>query len=229
MIVLYRISDSSNTTKVKFSHATKKHCLENFLQHFSSASINIYADKVKPDTLEWLNTLGCNVIQTNSKSNSDSFLNVLNRAIELPHDESVYFVEDDYLHLANSYLVLQEGLQIADYVSLYDHPDKYISENMGGNPLVDSDGGEITKVYLSKTTHWKLTNSTTMTFAAKVSTLVQDYKIWKSFCQTNIPNDFAAFIHLRNETGRSLITPIPSYSTHCETKWASPLIDWTTI
>lgn len=228
MIVLYRISDGSNASKVKLPNATKRHCLENFLTEFPSEIVHLYADKVKPETLEWLKSLGCRVTETSSKGNSLSFLNVVEEALKLPDSETVYFVEDDYLHLPNSFTVLEEGLRMADYVSLYDHPDKYLPRQLGGNPFVEYDGGEVTKVYLSKTAHWKLTNSTTMTFATKVSILREDYEVWKRHCQDNIPHDFDAFIELR-EKGRSLITPIPGYSTHCETKWTSPLTDWDTI
>jgi transaldolase len=40
----------------------------------------------------------------------------------------------------------EEGLDISDYVSGYDHPDKYIDSDQGGdNPFI-KDGGEITRV-----------------------------------------------------------------------------------
>ena len=61
-----------------------------------------------------------------------------------------YFVENDYLHHSNARNILLEGFTVgADYVSLYDHPDKYLNANEGGNPFIE-DGGEVTKVYLSK-------------------------------------------------------------------------------
>jgi hypothetical protein len=36
------------------------------------------------------------------------------------------------------------------------------------------------------------------------------------------------FLDLRDK-GRSLITPLPGYSTHGETAWLTPLIDWSKI
>jgi hypothetical protein len=42
------------------------------------------------------------------------------------------------------------------------------------------------------------------------------------------PYDFDMFIELR-ENNELLITPIPGYSTHGETLWLCPLIDWSKI
>jgi hypothetical protein len=165
------------------------------------------------------------VERTSSVSNAASFLHVLNVAVTFDDAESVYFLEDDYLHRPRADTVLLEGLGRADYVSLYDHADKYIA---GGNPFVDDDGGEITKVYITASSHWKLTNSTTMTFASHVHTIREDYAIWQSACAGHVPTDFDTFITLRNNQ-RSLITPIPGYATHCEKQWLAPFTDWTTI
>lgn len=227
MKVLYRISDGSYK-KERFTHATKKGCLENFLKHFPSEEITIYADNVKDETYDWIMSYGMDVVRTNGGSSAAGFRIVFDEALKLPENEVVYFVEDDYLHLQNSRSILLEGLERSHYVSLYDHMDKYIPANMGGNPFIDDDAAEVTKVLLTKTTHWKLTNSTTMTFAVKVSTLKEDEGIWRKYTSGTYPNDFKCFLELR-EMGRTLITPIPGYSTHCEPRWAAPLIDWNSV
>ena len=41
------------------------------------------------------------------------------------------------------------------------------------------------------------------------------------------PNDFQMFFDLRNK-GRQLISSIPGYATHGETKWLAPLTNWET-
>lgn len=227
MKIYYRISDGEDKSKVKF--ATKQRCLENFLRVFPNHEIVVYADNVSDVTYEWLLAMqtGFNwkLKRTNGGSSAAGFRICLEDAMRLPDDEIIYFVEEDYLHLTNSYNVILEGLEHADYVSLYDHPDKYIPYNLGGNPEIGDDGAELTKVFLSKSTHWKITNSTTMTFATSVRTLRADYEIWKIGSGGRIPEDYMTFMALRG-MGRSLATPIPSYSTHCETKWIAPLIDW---
>ena len=115
----------------------------------------------------------------------------------------------------------------ASFVSLYDHPDKYLSPQQGGNPYCEG-AAEDTRVYLTKSTHWKVTNSTTMTFAAKVSTLKQVERILRKHTQGSYPDDFKMFLELREE-GELLITPLPGYSTHGEAAWLTPLVDWSKV
>jgi glycosyltransferase involved in cell wall biosynthesis len=227
MKIFYRLSDGSYK-KERFIHATKKGCLENFLKRFPKEEIIIYADNVKDETFQWLQEYNCQLIRTNGGSSAAGFRIVLQDALNLSDDEIVYFVEDDYLHLPNSREILLEGLQRVDYVTLYDHIDKYIPANMGGNPFIDNGGGEETRIFLTKNRHWKLTNSTTMTFATTVKVLREDASTWLSYTVGTYPRDFDCFIELRNK-GRTLASPIPSLSTHCEPRWAAPLIDWTTV
>ena len=149
-------------------------------------------------------------------------------ALKLKDNEIVYFLENDYLHKPNSQKIIREGLKTgAAFVSLYDHPDKYLSPENGGNPYC-AGGAEDTRVYLTESTHWKITNSTTMTFAAKVSTLRENEKILRKHTSTTHPNDFGMFMELR-ESNKLLITPLPGYATHGETAWLSPLTDWSKI
>ncbi len=110
---------------------------------------------------------------------------------------------------------------------MYDHPDKYLDPSLGGNPYC-AGGAEDTRVYLTESCHWKITNSTTMTFAAKVSTLKRVESILREYTSGTHPNDFQMFLKLR-EVGELLVTPLPGYATHGETAWLSPLTDWSKI
>lgn len=227
MKVFYRISENHNSFKRKLPNATKQHCLENFLEQFPHEEVEIYTDGISGEMQVWLETVGCKLHPVGINGNSGSFLYVLSIVSTLDDNELVYFVEDDYLHLPKARQVLLEGLRVADYVTLYDHPDKYMDPANGGNPFIEN-GGEITRVVLTHSTHWKLTNSTTMTFAAKASTIKEDMELWKACCASNIPADFRTFTELRNK-GRALISPIPGYSTHCEIPWLAPLHNWYVI
>lgn len=227
MKVLYRISDGL-TKPNKFPHASKRHCLENFLEHFPTEEVIIYADNVQDDSYAWIQSLGCQTYRTHGGSSAAGFRIVFEAALEFDDSDIIYFVEDDYLHLPNSRTVLLEGLHRADYVSLYDHLDKYLLPAYGGNPFIGEDSAEETKVFLTNHSHWKLTNSTTMTFASTVRVLREDADVWRQHSTGICPRDFQAFLDLR-EKGRTLVTPMPGYSTHCDPEYPSPLIDWSTV
>ena len=139
-------------------------------------------------------------------------------------------MENDYLHRPGSENILVEGIDLgAEYLSLYDHPDKYIPASRGGNPQIDDDGGEYTKLFLSKSCHWKITNSTTMTFASTVRVLKEDEEVLRKWTNRgHYPDDYKMFLELR-EKNRILVTSVPGYSTHGETAWLSPLTDWSKI
>jgi len=229
---LYRISDGGYD-KVKLEHASKLHCLRNFLSVFGSTDIVVFADRCTPATLDGVKSLGVWCVETSAGSSAGSWRRVATFARKnLSATDYVYFLEDDYLHLPGAAEVLREGLQIADYVTLYDHPDKYIDLSRGGNP-VGREQGELTRVLLTASTHWKLTNSTTMTFACRLSTLSSDWPIWWWFTLGRHPHDFKSFRLLTRGRPfgrrRRLISPLPGLSTHIEKAWLSPRTDWTRI
>jgi hypothetical protein len=226
MKLIYRISDSGYN-KIKPNYINNENCLKNFVYVFGNSDIQIIADNCSEDTLKMIKKyVHPNRIKTVSVGHGAGTFNLaLTEALQYDKNEVVYFIENDYLHKPNADKILIEGIGLgSDYVSLYDHPDKYID---GANPEVEG-GGELTKVFLSKSCHWKLTNSTTMTFASTVKTLREDETILRSFTQGSYPRDFEMFLALRDK-GRSLITPLPGYSTHGETAWLTPLTNWNTI
>lgn len=224
MIIYYRISGSQKTKLGQFSDW--KRCLINFQDVFVKQNYcNFIADNV-PDDMEqqiFNLTVAYDSCHCTDLGNSASFRYALGLALEKKDDEIIYFVEDDYLHRPNSDLIIQEGLEIADYVTLYDHADKYMEYYTR-----NSWGGEPTKVLLTKSTHWKQVSSTCMTFAAKVKTLREDCDIIYNHLRGAVPEDWAMFIAL-GVKGRKLINPIPGYATHCITEYQSPLINWENV
>jgi hypothetical protein len=230
MKIIYRISDAGYN-KVKPLYINNKNCLKNSLQVFPQKDIDwlIIIDNCSQDTQNMIWNYYDGETQNVSIGHGAGTFNLaLDHAIALQDDEIVYFLENDYLHKPNSDKILQEGFELgASFVSLYDHPDKYIDPNQGGNPYCGG-GAEDTRVYLTDSCHWKITNSTTMTFAAKVSTLKRTESILRKHTQGSYPDDFKMFLELR-EQNELLITSIPGYSTHGETAWLSPLTDWSKI
>ena len=224
MKIYYRISDKGRRIG-KPIFINIENCLRNFCEHFDPIDITIIADNCEDVTIEMIKKhIHVDNIKRTSLGNSGAFLFAAKQAIEGNTDDTiVYLVEDDYLHLKDSEQLLNEGFVYGDYVSLYDHPDKYLD---GGkpNPYVFG-GGEETKVLLTKSTHWNYTNSTTMTFATNVNTLRKDMEVLTQYCQNNIPDDFRMFCDLLR-SGRKLVTSIPGRSTHGQLPWFCPLIEW---
>ena len=218
MKILYRISDGGNP-KYKPDYVTKRGCFLHFLKRFEGYDIYVIADNVSDDTYLFLQQHATNVIRT-SLGNKGAFMYAIDYAIQhFDTEEKVYLAEDDYVYTQKAPRVLEEGLDIADYCSGYDHPDKYINYNDGGpNPFIH-DGGETTRVMLTQSTHWKITNSFCLTFGAKVSTLQKDYEVFK-----HGTNNFGMFCELNSY--RRLVSCIPSVSTHGEVQWLAKLIDW---
>ncbi len=229
MRIIYRISDAGYN-KVKPDYINNENCLANATKEFDDAMWSVIADNVSEDTNNMIQkyvTRDC-ILYTEKGNGAATFNIALDEALTYDDDEIIYFIENDYLHKPCSQKIIQEAFELgASFVSLYDHPDKYIGPDKGGNPYCEG-GAEDTRVYLTDSCHWKITNSTTMTFAAKVSTLKRTEEILRKHTNTTHPNDFIMFLELR-EKNELLITPLPGYSTHGETAWLSPLTNWEKI
>lgn len=200
MKLYYRISDSSYN-KPKLIGATKKACLINFVKcfhkvifngptyHSNKLPLTIIADNCNEETLDFLNQLDMPVIRTNY-GNAGSLIHSLKIAISesLVDEEIVYFCEDDYLHLPKSPLLLEEGIKRSDYITLYDHPDKYRFEYSGG---------EFSKVIKTNSSHWRYTVSTCMTFGTTIGKLKEDISIWEKHTEGSHPHDHHIFSELK--------------------------------
>jgi hypothetical protein len=261
LYIYYRISDKGNP-KPKLPYADKFACLKNALAVFGTESFHIIADNCSPKTIayiaEFSTTGGGGVtFEETSLGNAASFVYMIEKLIA-NHDagDLAYLIEDDYIHRPESKKALLEGLAIADYVTLYDHPDKYCLEESGDNPF-NYKSLQKTRLYTTKSLHWRETNSSTMTFACNVKTLKEDYAVWKKFCgRGKTPKDMHAFMTitqnnfsdmlsfflrgkkrrgefkimlqnwLRRKKPKKLISAIPAYATHTDVKYLAPFVDW---
>ena len=231
MKIIYRISDTGYN-KVKPDYINNENCLKNALTIFpwTKYDWSIIADNISEETNDMIQKYiprdHINYISVGH--GAGTFNLALDEALQSSDDEIIYFIENDYLHKQGSPEIIKEGFDLGvSFVALYDHPEKYLDPKSGGNPYCEG-GAEDTRVYLTDSCHWKITNSTTMTFASKVSTLKQTKDILKKHTSGTHPNDFRMFIELR-ENNHLLITPLPGYATHGETAWLSPLTDWSKI
>jgi hypothetical protein len=225
--IIYRISDAGYK-KDKPEYINNKNCLENASKVFQTdCHWTIIADNVSSETKFMIESYQSNIDYVSIGNGAGTFNLALDKALKLNNQDVVYFIENDYLHLRNSDQAIIDGLQFSDYVTLYDHPDKYVEPQNGGNPYCQG-GAENTRLYCGKVSHWKITNSTTMTFASTVATLKKDESILRKWTSEEHPHDFQMFLNL-NQEGRRLVSPVPSYSTHGESICLSPLINWDSV
>jgi hypothetical protein len=158
----------------------------------------------------------------------------------LTDNDVVYFLEDDYLHVPGAFAKIFEVVESnrAQYATGYDHPDKYgtfdptSSTFKSPNPFIDPTSGSemATEVMLINGHHWKKTHSTTMTFATKIKTLKADFDdAIGPFVGGSHPEDFDMWTAIELVQKKKLVSPIPSLSTHGETAWLAPCVDWKTI
>jgi hypothetical protein len=218
MHLFYRISDKSYT-KPKMPGATKEVCLKNFLSCFADLiftdevinkgkrpPITILADNCTRATMKIVNDTGLPVMEI-QLGNAGSAFRAIELAVDtLDNDEIVYFSEDDYLHTGKAVPLIEDGLKHSDYVTLYDHPDKYTTQY---------GGGETSRVVMTRNSHFRYTISTCMTFGTRVKTLIEDMDIWKKWTSEDHPYDHEIFNDLRAKS-RSLILPIPGAACHMD-------------
>lgn len=229
MKIIYRISDAGYK-KEKPDYINNETCLKNATKVFEDEDWSIIADNISTETNDMIQKYKSrdHIYYASVGHGAGTFNLALNEALTYNDDDIVYFIENDYLHKPDAVKILNEGFELgASFVALYDHPDKYLDPSKGGNPYCEG-GGEDTRVYLTDSCHWKITNSTTMTFSAKVSTLKRVESILRKHTSGTHPNDFQMFLELR-QLGELLITPLPGYATHGESAWLSPLTDWSKI
>ncbi len=225
LVILYRISDAGYN-KVKPAYIHNENCLRNATTVFppSRCPWQVIADNCSEETLRMIFKYipADRVRQVSIGHGAGTFNLAYDLALEYRDEDSIYFLENDYLHTADAMEVLREGLKVSrdcEYISLYDHPDKY-------NPSHRVKSlDEKTTVFLSPSRHWKITSSTTMTFAARVETLKRDEGIFRRWTKGRHPYDFRIFMNLRLQK-RRLLTPLPAASTHGETAHLSPLVNW---
>lgn len=218
------IFSSVSQHKKRFSYFSREACYFNLLETIDSerANLTFFLDTAKGLKADHFLAQEEKhpVIEVQSGSEAASFVHLLEyiSKLDLHPDTLIYIVEDDYIHRKGWLDILIEGFQIedAEYVTLYDHRDKY-----NAYPKLHS------KIFATQSSHWRSTPSTTNTFATRFQTLLRDLPIHRKFsAKREISADHDKFVYLQKKRGSMLISALPGWSTHAEPDFSSPCVDW---
>ena len=217
---------------------TPRNQLLNFISVFGTNDLLCFADNVSQDSLTWLKDIitPSQIQQTDFNSSLKAFqyvLQLLGNDSTTDRNCIVYFIDGFVVHSPISPICIKEGIQLADYITLLDSPDKYINSGSVLNQTVGGSliwgNGEWTRLIFTAHTHWKFTYCTTLTIAAKMSTLVSDTPIFNGI------SDFDRFPLLQKlwislqKAGRTLISSVPGGATMSYAAYISPVVDWPQI
>lgn len=209
--------------KKRFSGFSYEGCYQNLLAvtDFSRAELTLIYDRAKGARQGHFLQKESNfpVEEIEAGTEAASFLAMLEivQKKRFSPETICYFVEDDYLHRPGWQDVLLEAFSLpeVDYVTLYDHKDKY-----------QNYPDLLSKVFVGSTCHFRTTPSTTNTFAMRYQTLLNDLSVHESYSTgISITKDHEKFCALK-EKGRTLVSSIPGFSTHVDVELFSPCIDW---
>ncbi|MBK9443374.1 MAG: hypothetical protein IPN53_19615 [Comamonadaceae bacterium] len=141
-------------------------------------------------------------------------LNFIYRS-NIPDSDLVYMLENDYMHQSgwvSKLFELYDSEIVKDYVSLYDHRDKYFL------PMYE---GLQARLFHTDSHHWRTSPSSCGSYISQLFRFRSDYDI----LQLGLP-DYFFFNELIDNRQRVLLTPIPGLSTHCMEGYLSPAVDW---
>jgi hypothetical protein len=136
-------------------------------------------------------------------------------------NDLIYILENDYLHVddwVNKILDIFQTFEGLNYISLYDHGDKYFHPNYDNL---------VSKIFVSNYHHWRTIMSTCGSYITIKKIFDEDYN---DHIGITVPiGDHNKWIFLSENKGRFILTPIPGLSTHCMEGLMSPTINWKQI
>ncbi len=207
---------------------SKAVCLDSLEAELAPGELVVLYDgapETLPDNLRALAERGHRVVVCNCGSDRLSMRVATDVVLQtgLSDTTVVYFVEDDHLHRPGWRAVLMEAFEhkVSDYVTLYDHADKYDTSMY---PALH------TTLRTTPLAHWRAVPSTVNTCAMTMATFKRDLPIHQQYLDLPIRRflDHDRFLHLKR-TGATLSSCLPGWSTHCHEPYVSPCVDWARI
>ena len=231
--ILYsHYNTQDNDGKYRPSWFSYEKCFQNFnkttqLHHPNSVDLHIIYDTTRGGIEQnWLNKYKNNPItihEITGGSNGGAAKEMYKIAKELSEDmedgDLFYFMENDYLHVngwVDEVKTLFSTFNGLNYVSLYDHNDKYTWMHLYENLT--------SKIFVTETRHWRTVPNTCGSYLCTKKLFLEDYDI-----HLGLEGDANRWLWLEQNRGRFLLSPLPGLNTHCMETLLSPTIDWKKI
>lgn len=224
--IFYRhFNVSGNDLRHRPSWFDFESCFTNLLKSIQNKDIKLYVifDKSKGEIqnnfiFKYRNKF--NLIEINAGKDIISFVKTwhITKKLNIPDNELIYFLENDYLHINNWISFVSEFFQENphsmkdNYLSLYDHNDKYFYSRYSDLH---------SKVLSTTNRHWRTSPSTCGSFIVNKKVFLEDFDI-----HTTTAGDHKKFLYLKSNRNRNVISPLPSLSTHCMKDLLAPTINW---
>lgn len=214
--VIYRLTDitSTNASPIFWDNKYRLNeiCLRSFVEAFKDVNPHVYM--IIDQSPDFYSSFVKQIVPFSMDiefTNSGVRENAVHQYDYVKDDDVYYFLECDYLHLPDAGRKMMDAVKEFDFISPYDHPDKY-KEGM----IPKQKGISETKDHL-----WRETDSTTSTFMARGEMVKKELNHFKSFGWI----DHLRWIDLGSK-GYKLWTPIPSLATHMVEAYMAPNVDW---
>ena len=228
MFVRYCYYSDVSAHKHRPEGFTHEKCFDNLMQTADLTRVNFtflldtYFANPKPHFIQKQKEFP--VVEINAGEEGKSFLALLDHVLQrrFSSETIVYFLEDDYLHKEGWAEILEEGFSLkeADYLTLFDHRDKYFFEMYKDLR---------SQLFHTNSCHWRTTPSTTNTYAMRLKTLKKDMATHRKYSEGHkISRDHEKFLDLGGQ-GRMVLSSVPGWSTHCEPDYTSPCCDWSSL
>lgn len=218
--IFYRHYNTSSTLNPQyrpdgFSYEKSFNNLLETIEGNPNVELTVMMDGSKQGT--FLENYNINIYEFKGGSDAASFFETVKyvKNKNIGDKDLVYFLENDYLHLdgwVEKVIDLFSTFKGLSYVSLYDHNDKYFL------PMYED---LVSKIFTTKTHHWRTTPSTCGSFIISKQLLEEDFDILST-----MEGDHNKYLWLNENKNRFVITPIPGLSTHCVEGLMSPIINW---
>lgn len=209
MKIFYRVSPFLSIHKNPLGQSKEyilEQCLKSFLFQFHNFDITFILDH-PTDHMRNLFKIHGNIIETNL-DNIGTFHKQLDLVAQLPNEEKVMLVEDDYLW-ADGAAEIVNALDEFEIVFPYDHPGHYIEDRFRYAPK---------RIVLHNGHTYRDAPSNTLTFATYAYVIKQNLEKIKTFDV----RDHELFQALPQDKWCA----IPAFATHLVEGLLSPNVDW---